>query len=90
MARKQEPKVVVSDFRAEETRWIRDHGDWLRESHPGEWIAVEGYALVAAGKDLIDVADEAKRQGIEDPLFSIVRRRRRGELLIPGRTRVER
>jgi hypothetical protein len=58
--------------RAEETRWIRDNKHWLEREHAGQWIAVQGYALIAVGSDAADVMAKAKGQGVELPLLDVV------------------
>ena len=65
--------VIHSTFRAEEMRWLWDHEKELNENYPGEWLALDGPRLVAHGRDLLQVIEEAKAKGVENPFFSSVR-----------------
>jgi Family of unknown function (DUF5678) len=49
-------------------RWINEHA----KEYPGEWLALDGYQLLAHGKELKEVSSEAKAQGVDLPLLHLV------------------
>jgi hypothetical protein len=59
----------------EEMRWLDDHRESLEASHPGRWVAISGYELIALGDSLDEVMDEAARKGVLDPLVAGIRNR---------------
>jgi hypothetical protein len=64
-------EVVISTHRQTEFEWIRTHRDELRRC-AGQWVVVEGAALVAHGKDAVRVVARARRRGITVPLVFYV------------------
>jgi hypothetical protein len=64
-----------ADPRAVEHAWIAENMDFLRANHAGEWIAVQGDRLVAAGPRLKEVLDTARALGIADPLITAIQRK---------------
>ena len=64
-----------SDPRAVEHAWIAKNAKFLRENHAGDWIAVQGDRLVAAGPSLKAVLDKAKEEGVDDPLITAIQRK---------------
>lgn len=62
---------IVHEPRERELRWLAAHPEVLTE-HLGEWIAVEGEEIVAAGKRLIDVLAAARTRGMARPLTLFV------------------
>ncbi len=57
-------EVAYNDRRAEQ-EWIAAHGD----EYPGEWVALEGEALLSHGADAFAVRDEARGKGVQHPLM---------------------
>ena len=45
------------------SRWIQTHWSELLCNYPGQWIAVDQGRVLATGKNLGHVADEAERAG---------------------------
>jgi hypothetical protein len=70
-AREKPLRVSIPD----ELRWLADHQQELEKEHPGEWLALKGYALIAVGNSLDEVMAEARQKGISDPLVTAVKRR---------------
>ena len=68
-------RMESADTRAVEHAWIDRNADFLRQNHAGEWIAVQGERLVAAGPKLKDVLKQAESEGINDPLITAVQRK---------------
>lgn len=64
--------AVAEDFRAVEMAWLGDHGNELAERYPGEWIAVDGSALIAHSADLPTLLEPARAAGHPDPLVTAV------------------
>jgi hypothetical protein len=58
-----------------EAIWIQRNRDYLWKNYAGQWIAVVGERLIAAGPDAIQVQAEADEQGYPDALITGVRRR---------------
>lgn len=56
-------------------KWVRENRAWLEKTHPGRWIAVGPEGLLAVGDSAVEVADEARRKGNNDPFVAGVRRR---------------
>lgn len=61
--------------RQRELQWMRSHRQELADL-AGEWVVVEGEALVAHGKDLLLVVQEAKAKGIRVPFLQHIESRR--------------
>jgi hypothetical protein len=66
---------AIAQFRQEERRWLADHHDELERHHAGEWLAVDGYKLIAHGYNLTEVLDEARASGAPNPLVTAVRQK---------------
>jgi hypothetical protein len=49
-------------------KWINEHA----KEYPGEWLALDGYRLLAHGMDLKEVSAAAKAQGVDQPLLHLV------------------
>jgi hypothetical protein len=80
-------KAVESTFRREEMRWLGEHRKELERDYPGEWVAVEGSRLIAHGRDLRAVLQEAKEKGVEKPFLSGVRGKEWQDVMIIRRWR---
>lgn len=52
-------------YRKREYQWMKEH----RDEYPGEHLALEGDKLIAHGKTLRQVMDEAGKVGAKAPLF---------------------
>ena len=50
----------------EEQQWIKVH----RSEYVGHWVALWGNRLLSHGTDAKEVYESARRQGIENPLFT--------------------
>jgi hypothetical protein len=61
------PSVDVR-YRKREYQWMKEH----RDEYPGEHLALEGDKLIAHGKNLRQVMDEADKAGAMEPLFVYV------------------
>lgn len=51
--------------RSRENNWLQQH----RSEYGGEWLALDGDRLLSHGPNLKEVAEEAKRQGVNDALY---------------------
>jgi predicted DNA-binding antitoxin AbrB/MazE fold protein len=51
--------------RLPEQEWLRRHS----EEFAGQWVALDGDALLSHGSDAFAVRDEAKSKGVERPLM---------------------
>jgi hypothetical protein len=58
-----------------EVVWIQKNRDYLWKHFAGQYIAVVGETLVAAGPDRRRVQEEAERGGYPEPLITGVRRK---------------
>jgi hypothetical protein len=58
-----------------EVVWIQKNQDYLWKNFAGQWIAVDGEDLIAAGKDRASVSREAARKGHPNALITGVRRK---------------
>lgn len=56
-------RIVSSRERSREMKWIDDN----RAAYAGQWVAVEGDRLIAAGVDAVDIFAAAKAEGIQIP-----------------------
>ncbi len=63
MTQKVEAEAVGG--RKAEQEWLLAHG----AEYWGEWLALQGDRLVSHGTSAIDVRDDARRQGVLDPLL---------------------
>ncbi|MCC6342964.1 MAG: hypothetical protein IT166_12240 [Bryobacterales bacterium] len=63
LQRNKTARVVPSRDRTREAKWIDEN----RDAYAGQWVALEGDRLVAAGVDPLRVFTDAKRQGVETP-----------------------
>jgi len=55
--------MISSSSRTKEMRWIDEN----RASYAGQWVAVEGDRLIAAGIDPLEVFDAAKAKAARIP-----------------------
>lgn len=55
-------------YRKREYQWMKEHA----HEYPGEHLALEGDKLIAHGKRLRQVIDEADKAGAREPLFMYV------------------
>ena len=62
---------VVYEPREAELRWLAEHPEVLTQ-HAGQWIALAGPELVAAGRHLDDVATAAQARGVTRPLVMFI------------------
>jgi hypothetical protein len=58
-----------------EVIWIQKNRDFLWKNYAGQWIAVVGEELIAAGEDPKRVREEAESKGYPKALITGVRRR---------------
>lgn len=59
-------------FRSKEMAWLSKNGNTLFGLYPGEWIAVDGYCLVAHADTLTKLLRQATRLGHPHPLITAV------------------
>jgi len=52
--------------RERELCWLREHRNEL-QGLAGQWVVIEGQALVASGPDPVEVVREARRKGVRVP-----------------------
>ena len=64
------------DSRDIETRWIEEHRAELRQRYAGQWIVVEGEALVAHHRVLQEAVNRANRSGVLHPFVLFIRTKR--------------
>ena len=74
LAEKQRVKLTVSDAPApvEHPNARKAEMDWIGQNahrYKGEWVAVQGSQLISHGPKLREVSAEARRKGVERPLF---------------------
>ena len=69
-ARKHQ-EVIKSTHRQRELEWIQTHADEMRRL-AGEWVVLEGDALVAHGKSASRVVASARRKGVTVPFVFYV------------------
>jgi len=65
------PPTGALSPREAELRWLAAHPEVLKE-HAGQWIALEGPALIAADERLANVLAAARAQGIKRPLTMFI------------------
>ena len=58
-----------------EVIWIQKNQDYLWQHYAGQWIAVDGEELIAAGTDRAKVSREAASKGHPKALVTGVRRK---------------
>ena len=59
-------------YRAAELDWLEQHQDELAVRYAGEWVAIDGSALVAHATTLEAVVRLARERGHPDPLITAV------------------
>jgi hypothetical protein len=59
-------ETIRSTHRQAEHEWIRTHLEVLRQL-AGQWVVLEGERIVAHGKNVVRVANSARRKGIAVP-----------------------
>ena len=57
---------IVSTHRSRELHCRRTHGHVLR-AFAGQWVVVEGDALITHGSDAVRVVAESRQNGVETP-----------------------
>jgi hypothetical protein len=62
---KASAKLLPWKDRRREARWLKENA----RQYVGQWVALEGDQLIAAGTSAIEVRDAAKAVGIERPLL---------------------
>ena len=60
-----------------EMLWLADHRREL-EKYRGEWVGLQGYNLVAHGKNLDDVVNQLRACGIKTPFTLFVPEKKKG------------
>ena len=55
----------ADDFRYAEQEWLAEN----KAKFPGEWLALQGSALVSHGKDIREVLADARRLGVQQSLM---------------------
>ncbi|MBV9156080.1 MAG: antitoxin family protein [Acidobacteriaceae bacterium] len=77
LAEKQHVLVTIADMplaksrssREADLEWLKAHGN----EYPGEWVALDGGALISHGSNARSVRDEARQRGIARPLLLRIR-----------------
>ncbi len=59
-------------YRSMELDWLERHQEELEARYAGEWLAIDGPALVAHGTTLEVVVRLARERGHPDPLITAV------------------
>ena len=67
----EERAVQGRRIREREDAWCRTHPEALR-GHTGQWVVVEGEAIVAHGSDPARLVSEARQRGIRSPYVFFV------------------
>jgi hypothetical protein len=57
-----EQQRLHADFLANEQDYLKMR-DWLLSQYPGQWVAIHGGKVVAAGADLLNVLEKASASG---------------------------
>jgi hypothetical protein len=70
------PGETPPDSRDVEVRWIEEHNSELRRRYAGQWIVVEGEALVAHHRNLQEAVQRASRRGVHYPFVLFIRSKR--------------
>lgn len=60
------------EARAADLDWLEAHGQEVHERYAGQFIAVEGQAVIAAAPDLRSVMEIARHRGHPYPLITAV------------------
>lgn len=55
--------------RSTEMRWFESHSKELERSYPDEWLAIEDEHLISHGARLVDVLNEARTKGVDNPFI---------------------
>jgi hypothetical protein len=64
--------MPAEDFRATEMSWLQAHQEQLRQTYPGQWVAIEGQSVVAHAPDLPGLLQAASEAGHPHPFVSLV------------------
>lgn len=64
--------LPVEDDREAEMRWLHDNLNNIAALYPGEWIAIDGPALVAHAADLPSLLKKAAEAGHPNPFITAV------------------
>jgi len=70
------PDDAPPDSRDVEARWVEEHRAELRQRYAGQWIVVEGEALVAHHRVLQEAVNRANRSGVLHPFVLFIRTKR--------------
>ena len=70
------PTARAPDSRDVEARWVEEHRAELRQRYAGQWIVVEGEALVAHHRVLQEAVNRANRSGVLHPFVLFIRTKR--------------
>jgi hypothetical protein len=60
------------EFRSTEMKWLQGNHAMLSEKYAGQWLAIEGDALVAHGPDLATVVRLAQEAGFPHPFITAI------------------
>jgi hypothetical protein len=63
------PRIVATNVpmkdRSRENEWLREHGN----QYAGQWVALDGARLLSHGSRLKEVAEAARKAGVDDALM---------------------
>ena len=62
----------ISD-KSRDMAWLNRERHRLQAKYPGKWLAVQDERVIAVGDELSEVRAAARKQGIDDPLFTAMR-----------------
>ena len=68
MAQQTERKLSTNAELDATQRWLAAHPEVLA-GYEDEWVAVADERVIAHGKSVVEVEEEARRQGYDDPLM---------------------
>jgi len=72
---------IPANSREREWAWLQAHPEAL-DPYVGQWVALEGEAVVGHGRDAAEAANQARRRGISVPYVFFVEKRNTEALTI--------
>ncbi len=72
VAERQARPAPEGTYRSAELDWLEQHQDELAARYAGEWLAIDGPALVAHATTLEEVVRLARERGHPEPLITAV------------------
>lgn len=64
--------LPAEDFRAAEMAWLQANQESLAGLYPGEWLAIEGTALIAHAGDLAELLKQSRKAGHPNPFITAI------------------